>query len=162
MEFQIGDQVVHCTHGLGEVLAIEEQVIHDSVALCYEVRVGDLSIWVPANENVQNRLRLPISAAGLKKLFPVLSGPAEKLPADRRERNLQLHEMLKDGKTESLCRVLRDMTAYRLAHTAWNEYDTEMMRRVENMLIREWSFILSITPQEATTELHNLLSHKQE
>jgi RNA polymerase-interacting CarD/CdnL/TRCF family regulator len=162
MEFQIGDRVVHCAYGLGQVLAIEEQVINNNVALCYEIKIADLSIWVPADENVQNRLRLPISEAGLKKLFPVLLGPAEDLPADRRQRNLQLHEMLKDGKTESLCRVLRNLTAYRQAHTTWNEYDTEIMRRVENMLIREWSFILSITPQEASEELHKLLSHKKE
>jgi RNA polymerase-interacting CarD/CdnL/TRCF family regulator len=160
MEFQIGDRVVHCTYGLGEVLTIKEQVINNNVALCYEVRIANLSIWVPADQNVQNRLRLPISEAGLKKLFPILSGPAENLPADRRLRNLQLREILKDGKTESMCRVLRDMSAYRRAHTTWNEYDTEMMNRVENMLIGEWSFILSITPQEASAELHKLLSHE--
>jgi len=162
MEFQVGDQVVHCTYGLGQVLAVGEQVINNTVAFCYEVRVADLSIWVPADENVRTRLRSPISAAGLKKLFALLSGPAEQLPADRRQRNLQLHEMLKDGKTESLCRVLRDMTAYRQARTTSNDYDTEMMRRVENILIREWSFSLSITPLEAATELHRLLSHKDE
>ncbi len=161
MEFQIGDRVVHCTYGLGQVLAIEEQVINDNVALCYEVKVADLSIWVPSDANLQNRLRPPISAAGLKKLFPILSGPAEDLPSDRRQRNLQLQEMLKDGKTESLCKVLRDLNAYRQSHTAWNEYDTGMMKRVENMLIREWSFILSISPQEASAELHKLLSHKK-
>ena len=162
MEFQIGDQVVHCTYGIGEVLAIKEQLINDMAALCYEVKVADLSIWVRADENVGNRLRFPISAAGLKKLYPILSGPSEKLPADRRERNLQLHEMLKDGKTESLCRVLRDLTDYRHAHTSSNDYETETIRRVETMLVREWSFILSISPQEASTELHKLLSRNKE
>ena len=160
MDFQIGDQVVHCVYGLGQVLAIKEQVINDSDTLCYEIQIADFLIWVPSDENVDNRLRLPISAAGLKKLFPILSGPAEDLPSDRRQRNLQLREVLKDGKTESLCRVIRDLAAYKAAHASWNEYDNEMMRRVEKMLVREWSFILSIPTEKASEELHNLLSHK--
>ena len=161
MDFQIGDRVVHCTHGLGQVLAIEERVINNNIALYYEVQIADLSIWVPADENLKSRLRFPISEAGLKKLFSVLSGPAEKLPDDRRQRNLHLQEMLKDGKTESLCKVIRDLAAYRRA-ASWNEYDTQLMKRVEKTLIREWSFILSVPPQEAEVELHRLLSHKMD
>jgi RNA polymerase-interacting CarD/CdnL/TRCF family regulator len=159
MEFQIGDRVVHCTYGLGQVLAIEEQVINNNVVLCYEVQIADLSIWIPANENLKSRLRFPISPAELKKLFLILSGPAENLPDDRRNRNLQLRETLRDGKTESLCKALRDLYAYRRTHSTWNEYDSEMIKRVENLLIREWSFALSIPPQQANEELHKLLSH---
>jgi RNA polymerase-interacting CarD/CdnL/TRCF family regulator len=161
MEFQIGDRVVHCVYGLGQVLAIKEQVINDSATLCYEIQIADFFIWVPSDRNVNSRLRSPISAAGLKKLFPILSGPAESLPGDRHQRNLQLREVLKDGKTESLCRVIRDLAAYKAAHSSWNEYDNETMRRVEKMLVREWSFILSIPAEQASEELHNLLAHKK-
>jgi hypothetical protein len=35
------------------------------------------------------------------------------------------------------------------------------MRRVEKMLVREWSFILSIPAEQASEELHNLLAHKK-
>lgn len=159
MDFQIGDQVVHCTHGLGQVVAIEERVINNQSALCYEVRIADLSIWVPADQNLKSRLRFPINEAGFRKLFSILSGTAEKLPDDRRQRALHLQEMLKDGKTESLCRVIRDLAAYRHMRS-WNEYDSEFLKRVEKRLISEWSFSLSIPPPEAEAELQRLLSHK--
>jgi RNA polymerase-interacting CarD/CdnL/TRCF family regulator len=159
MDFRVGDPVVHCTHGLGQVRAIEERAINNDKALYYEVQIADLSIWVRADEHLKNRLRNPTSASGFRKLFSVLSGPAGKLPDDRRERNLHLQEMLKDGKTESLCRVIRDLTAYRRTR-AWNEYDSELMKRVEKLLIREWSFVLSVPPPEAEAELHRLLLRK--
>lgn len=159
MDFEIGDQVVHCTHGLGQVLAIEERAISNHSSLYYMVQVADLSIWVPANEDLKNRLRFPTSRSVLVKALALLSGPAEALPEDRRQRSLQLQEMLKDGKTESLCRVIRDLSAFRRVHQ-WNDHDSEMIKRVEKRLVREWSYILSIPPAEAEAQLHRLLSPK--
>lgn len=159
MDFQIGDQVVHCAHGLGQVLAIEERAISNHTALYYMIQVADLSIWVPADENLKNRLRFPASRDGFRQSLSILSGPAEALPDERRQRSLQLQEMLRDGRTDSLCRVVRDLTAHRRVHP-WNDYDSELIKRVEKMLVREWSYILSISPAEAEAELRRLLAHK--
>jgi RNA polymerase-interacting CarD/CdnL/TRCF family regulator len=159
MDFQIGDTVVHCAHGLGQVLAIEERAFDDDAILYYMVQVADLTVWVPADENLRSRLRLPTSEASFRKSLSILATPAEQLPEDRRQRNLQLQEMLKDGSIESLCKVIRDLAAYRHARS-WSEYDTALMKRAEKALIGEWIFILSVTPAQAEMELHRLLSHK--
>jgi RNA polymerase-interacting CarD/CdnL/TRCF family regulator len=65
--------------------------------------------------------------------------------------------MLKDGSAESLCSVIRDLTAHR-GHRSWSEYDSELIRRVKKTLIGEWSFILSITPLDAEVEMQKLLA----
>jgi RNA polymerase-interacting CarD/CdnL/TRCF family regulator len=157
MGFKIGDWVVHCTHGLGQVLAIEERMNNNKTALYYMVKLADLTIWVPADENQNSRLRLPANEAEFRRLLSTLSGPADQLPDDRRQRNLQLLEMLKDGSVGSLCRVLRNLAAHR-HHRTWSEYDSALMNRVQKALIGEWSFILSVTPLDAQIELHRLLS----
>lgn len=159
MDFQIGDRVVHCTYGLGQVLAIEERSFNNSPVLYYMIQAADLTIWVPADENLKKRLRLPTSENGFRKLFSILSAPAEGLPDDRRQRNLHLLEMLKDGGAESLCKVIRELAAYRRSRY-WSEYDNTLMNRAQRALIGEWSFTLSITPREAEAELHRLLSNK--
>ena len=159
MEFQRGDTVVHCTHGLGQVSAIEERVLNNKSILYYMVEMPDLTIWVPADENLKSRLRFPTTEAGFRELLPILSSPAEPLPDDRRQRNLQLVEVLKDGEAESLCRVIRDLSAWRHS-PSWSEYDSALIKRAEKSLIAEWSFILSVTPLQAEIELHRLLSHK--
>jgi len=161
MDFKIGDRVVHCTHGLGQVLAIEERAINDNTALYYMVQLADLTIWVPANENLKNLLRFPTTEVGFRESLSLLSGPAEQLPDDRLQRNLQLLEMLKDGEAKSLCKVIRDLAAYRHART-WSEYDNDLMKRAQKSLIGEWSFILSVTPPQAEVELYRLLSHKMD
>lgn len=159
MDFKKNDWVVHCTHGVGQVMDIEERVFFDKVTRYYMVQVSDLTIWVPADENLSKRLRLPSSPASFKKAISVLSTRAEKLPNDYRQRNAQLSEMLKDGSTDSLCRVIRDLSAYR-HERSWSEHDNALMRRTQKALLGEWSYTLSITPHEAELELNKSLSHK--
>jgi RNA polymerase-interacting CarD/CdnL/TRCF family regulator len=159
MGFQIGDWVVHCTHGLGQVLAIEERVNNKKTALYYMIQLKDSTIWVPADENQNSRLRPPASPEEFHRLLATLSDPAEQLLSDRRQRNLQLLEMLQDGSVESMCRVLRNLVAHR-RHRTWNEYDSALMDRVQKALISEWSFIFSVTPLDAQIELQRLLSAK--
>ncbi len=161
MDFQTGDNVVHCTHGLGKVLAIEERVIFDKTARYYMVQMASLTIWVPVDENLEHRLRPPNSKARFREVLDILSSPADKLPDDRRQRSSQLLEMLGDGKAESICRVIRDLAAYRSSRT-WNESDNALMRRAQKALIGEWSFILSVTPHEAEVELQRLITRKKE
>lgn len=157
MGFQIGDWVVHCAHGLGQIHDIEEKTNNNKTLMYYAIQLNDLTIWVPADDNQHSRLRPPTSAEDLRRLLATLSEPAEQLSDDRRQRNLQLLEILKDGKVESLCRVLRNLAAYRQRRT-WNEYDSALMNRAQKALIAEWSFVLSIPPHEAEVELHRLLS----
>lgn len=160
MNFQTGDNVVHCTHGLGKVLAIEERTVFDKTAFYYMVQMADLTIWVPADKNLEHRLRLPNSVSEFQKALAILSSPPGKLPDDRRQRNLQLLEKLGNGKAESICQVIRDLAAYRDTR-AWSESDNALMRRAQKALIGEWSFILSVTPHEAEVELHQMITRNR-
>jgi RNA polymerase-interacting CarD/CdnL/TRCF family regulator len=161
MDFQTGDNVVHCTHGLGQVLAIEERAFFDKVIFYYMVQMADLTIWVPADEKLKSRLRSPNSEADFRKMLSILSSPADPLPGDRRQRNLHLLERLEDGRAESLCKVIRDLAANRHS-LPWSESDNALMRRAQKALIGEWSFIFSISQSEAETELHRLLSRSKD
>ena len=157
MDFKIGDWVVHCTQGLGQINAVEERTFGDTTALYYLVQIADLSIWVPADENINKRIRKPVNQAGFQSLFSILSSSPEALPTDRRQRNQYLSDTLKEGSPEAICRVIRDLTAHRKNRT-WNEYDGELIRRIKKTLISEWSFSFSINPHDAENELQKLLT----
>lgn len=158
MEFKIDDWVVHCTHGLGQVKTIEQRTFGEQSVLYYMVQIGDLTIWVPADENINTRLRSPKSRDDFEKLFATLNSDPEALPTDRRQRNQFLLELLKDGSAESLCRVLRDLSAIRKQRT-WGDYDRDLMKRIQKTLISEWSFVLSVNPHDAEAELQKILAH---
>jgi RNA polymerase-interacting CarD/CdnL/TRCF family regulator len=151
---------MHATYGLGHVQAIETHTVNDTTGLYYMIQTADLTIWVPADESMKNRLRPPTSPSRFKKMLALLSSPAEPLPGDRRQRYVLLLALLNDGGIESLCRVIRDLAAHRRANS-WNEYDNALMKRASKALIGEWSASLSIPPREAELEFHRLLENKE-
>ncbi len=148
---------MHWTYGFGKVIRMEERALSGKNALYYAVQIGDLTVWVPADGNLGSRLRPPTPQAGFKKLLAILSSPGEPLPDDRQDRKTRLLELLKDGRAESLCRVIRDLSAYRQVRPL-NENDQALMRRAQSALLGEWGFALSVTPAQAELELHRLLT----
>ena len=159
MDFHVGDSVMHWTYGLGQIVGLEERILSEQKTLYYAVKVRDLTIWVPADDNLENRLRAPTTPAGFKQLFTILTSSSEPLPDDRQERRLLLREQLKDGRAESLCRVIRDLFAFQQARSL-NENDQNLLKRTREALLGEWGFALSIPPMKAESELHRLLTSK--
>jgi RNA polymerase-interacting CarD/CdnL/TRCF family regulator len=158
MDFQIGDWVIHHTHGLGQVMGMEQREFMDSGKLdYYKVQAGSLTVWVPADGSIGQRMRAPASRDKFAELSTIFSDTATDLPLDRRQRNSELLEMLKDGTIDSLCRVLRDLSACRKIRT-WNQNDTIVLKRSQKALATEWSFVFSIPVQDAEQEIRRLLT----
>jgi RNA polymerase-interacting CarD/CdnL/TRCF family regulator len=156
MEFRVGDPVVHWMYGLGQVVRLEKKDVSGTISLYYAVQVRGLTVWVPADDKVGHRLRMPLSESAFKKLIAILSRPSEPLPDDSRERRLHIQELLKDGRAETLCRAIRDLAAAQRGKTM-NEYDQSLMRRMQTVLLGEWGLVLSISPENAALELNRLL-----
>jgi len=156
MNIHEGDSVMHWTHGLGKVVQLEERALSGQAVLYYAIQIGDMTVWVPADEQLESRLRLPTQAAKFKKLMGTLSEPGEPLPDDRRERKTLLTEWLKDGRTESLFRVIRSLATYRQSHSL-NLDEQTLLKRSKHALIGEWGYAMSLTPAQAESELYRLL-----
>ena len=157
MNIHEGDSVMHWTHGLGKVVRLEERALSGQAIMYYAIQIGDMTVWVPADDMLETRLRLPTRAADFKKMLGILSRPGEPLPIDRRERKTLLMEWLKDGLTQSLFRVIRSLATYRLDHSL-NLDEQAILKRSQHALIGEWSCAMSITPAQAEIELYRLLT----
>jgi RNA polymerase-interacting CarD/CdnL/TRCF family regulator len=157
MSFHAGDTVMHWTYGLGQVLRKEVRALSGSKMLYYAVQMGVLTVWVPADDNLDSRLRSPTSQSDFKKLLHLLSAPGEPLPDDRHERKIRLLALLRDGRAESLCRVIRDLCAYRHVRSL-NDNDQTLLKQAQNALLGEWGFVLSVTPAQAQIEMQRLLA----
>ena len=159
MNFHSGDTVMHWTYGIGQIVNLEERDLFGSKTLYYAVQVKDMTVWVPADSKVGSRLRSPTPKPRFKQLLGILSGPSEPLPEDRLERRTHLLELLKDGRPESLCQVIRDLSAYQKQKIKpLNDNDHLVLKQSRNTLLGEWGFVLSITHAEAEDELHRLLA----
>jgi RNA polymerase-interacting CarD/CdnL/TRCF family regulator len=70
-----------------------------------------------------------------------------------------LQELLQDGRSESLCQVIRDLSAYQRQKTRpMNDNDQMILKQSRNTLLGEWEFVLSITHAQAEYELHRMLT----
>ena len=156
MTFHVGDPIMHWTFGLGNIIALEERAISDVKKLYYAVRIKDITVWVPVDGNVDNHLRPPMAALAFKKLLGILAKPGEPLPDDRQERKLHLLGQLRDGRAESLCRVISSLSSYQKVR-ALNGTDQNLMKRARNALLGEWTYVLAVSLSDAENELHRLL-----
>ena len=159
MNFYKGDMVMHWSHGIGQIVNLEERALAGAKAVYYVVQIRDMTVWVPADRNVGSRLRPPTSKSRFARLLSILSSPSEPLPLDRLERKTRLLELLQDGRPESLCRVIRDLSAYHnQLGKPMNDNDQMILKQSRNTLLGEWGFVLSITHAQAEYELYRLLA----
>jgi RNA polymerase-interacting CarD/CdnL/TRCF family regulator len=156
VNFQVGEKVVHWNYGMGEILRLDEKLLAGRMTRCYVVRIRDLTLWVPIHQMGDSSLRLPTPRNEFKKLFAILRSPGELLSNDRLERRTQLMEKIKDGKLESICQVLRDLSLYSRAKKL-NDHDKTILERAQNFLLNEWILALMVPLPEAERELRRLL-----
>jgi RNA polymerase-interacting CarD/CdnL/TRCF family regulator len=162
MNFYKGDMVMHWSHGIGQIVNLEERALADAKAVYYVVQVRDMTVWVPADSKVGSRLRPPTPKSRFERLLAILSNPSEPLPADRMERKTHLLALLQDGRPESLCQVIRDLSAYEKQKLKpLNDNDRLVLKQARNTLLGEWGLVLGITRAQAEHELHRLLTSGQ-
>jgi RNA polymerase-interacting CarD/CdnL/TRCF family regulator len=154
--FRRGDAVMHWTYGLGTVVRLEHRELLGKKTLYYAVQVGDMTVWVPNDDQLTTRLRRPSTKGQLSKLRTLLGKPGVTLPQDRHERKTLLLELLKDGRAESLCKVIRSLVGYSKNHPL-NDNDQALLKRAQTALLAEWGHALSVTPTQAEMQLHRLI-----
>ena len=154
--FQVGDQVIHWAYGLGKIIQLDEKELSGHIEQYYVVKIRDMTLWVPINETGESSMRCLTPARDFQKLLKILSSPGEPLSDDRLERKKQLMDRLKDGTVESICRVIRDL-ALNKRRIRMNENDKVIQNRAMNLLLDEWSIVLSVSIQQAGHELQELL-----
>ncbi|MFH1183944.1 MAG: CarD family transcriptional regulator [Chloroflexota bacterium] len=154
--YRRGDAVMHWTYGLGTIVRLENRELLGQKTLYYAVQVGDMTVWVPNDDQLLIRLRRPSSKGQLRKLRTLLGRSGVTLPQDRHERKTLLMELLKDGRAESLCKVIRSLVVYGKNHPL-NDNDQALLRRAQTALLAEWSHALSVTPAQAELQLRRLI-----
>lgn len=157
MAFQIGDKVIHGTYGLGEIVLVEEKIIHGRITNCFVVQTADLTIWIPINDMDQSSLRVPTPPKDFEKMFTILSSPGETLLEDRMLRKNQLIERLRDGQLASICQVVRDLTHYQRS-ARLNDQERSILERAVQSLLAEWTYSLGTPINKAHQAMESMLA----
>ncbi|MGW8251512.1 MAG: hypothetical protein ACWGO1_12780, partial [Anaerolineales bacterium] len=135
----------------------EEKVIAGEATRCYVVQFQDLTVWVPVQVSGESNLRLPTPRSEFDHVFSILRAPGGSLSENRFERKTQLMEMMQEGRIESICQVVRDLSIYR-TEKKLNEYDSSVLERAQDFLLSEWKLVLSVSRSEAEQKLTQILN----
>jgi RNA polymerase-interacting CarD/CdnL/TRCF family regulator len=157
MGFFIGDKVIHCSFGLGEITQIEEKVINGLLSRCYVIQLSDMTIWVPTDDTGHSSLRGTTPPDEFLKTLPILSSPNEILQEDRVLRKQQLTDQLNDGHLASICRVVRDLTYYG-RNFKLNYQEKSILQRAVSSLLTEWTFTLGTSQNQAHQTMESMLA----
>jgi RNA polymerase-interacting CarD/CdnL/TRCF family regulator len=156
MSFQIGDKVIHATHGFAEIMNIEAKVVAGIVSDYYVVKTSTLRLWIPINGANGDTLRSPTSKTNFNTLYNILRSHRLPFSENRNERRSQVLSRAHDGATESTCSLIRDLSFCR-KNRKLNEFETVIYKRAVNNLIEEWKYAMSISQVQANLELNLLL-----
>ena len=159
MNYEIGDTVVHWTHGFGTVIAIDQMDLAGTSRQYYVVEAGLLKLWVPVEEADLGSIRLPTKRVHFEALFDILRAPGKPLPDNQYQRKLQLRERIQKRTLEDLCHIIRDLSDLAGEHTL-NTYDASVLFRAEEALLDEWVHSLGVERDSALLALEGLLGRE--
>jgi RNA polymerase-interacting CarD/CdnL/TRCF family regulator len=152
MNYHVGDQVIHLTHGPGKIIAIDEKRLAGQTHQYYVVDTGQLTLWVLIDETGEESIRPPTGSREFKALFDILRSPGVGLPDYHHERKNQLSELMHKRIMVNICLVIRDLTTRSKLHNL-NHTDRSMLRRAQECLLDEWELSLGTARSSAMKEL---------
>jgi len=157
MGFRPGDDVVHPTYGIGNIVRLEErQLAETEVRLYYVMAIEKGTVWVPVQSKGSTLLRAITTKHELDQYRTLLKSRPTTLQRDYKKRRLELNERLKQGSFGTLCEVVRDLTARGWKRSV-SDGDTGLLLQVSNNLWREWAAASGLSVSEAIHEVNALL-----
>jgi RNA polymerase-interacting CarD/CdnL/TRCF family regulator len=158
MAFNVGDQVIHVSHGSGQIISIEKKQFSGGESrLFYEVATHNKStVWVPVETSAPSSLRLLISKSALSHCRQVLKSEPTRLDVNRRQRYLDVSTRLRTGSFEVMCEVIRDLSAFGWVKPL-SEADSVLFRKTLEDICWEWSQVMGEPLTKVREEISGLL-----
>jgi RNA polymerase-interacting CarD/CdnL/TRCF family regulator len=155
-EYEKGDWIVHVNYGVGQVKGLEKKRLGEKDRLYYRIECNDGTFWLSQKKADPQRVRPVASRDNLQKAIQALAERPKKLDENNKKRQALVNEVRTQGSIIPMASLVRDMyygkTTGRLTPT-----EEGVLEDLEKRLIMEWSVVLDIKPEEARTQLDQLL-----
>jgi CarD family transcriptional regulator len=159
MNYKVGDVIVHWTHGIGKVVAIDQKEIAGVNHEYYVVDVKQYKLWVPVGSANEGSMRFPMESIQFNTSLDILREPGKLLPDNQYKRKLELSERMQKRSLGDVCHVIRDLTDLSRLHPL-NLNDTFVLSQAEEHLLDEWVLSLGTERSNAVNELKVLLKEE--
>ncbi len=157
MDFRSGDDVVHPSYGVGNIVRLEDrQLSENETRQYYVLAFGKTTVWTPVQTSGTSLLRLVTAQQDLDQYRTLLKSRPTTLDRDFKKRRLEIQEQLARGSFQVVCEVVRDLTALGW-NRPMNEIDASMLKRVRADLWQEWATSTGQSLPDAMQEVNSLL-----
>lgn len=160
--FKIGDKVVYPSHGVGEIIGEETQIIGGMELKVFIISLlkDKMTLRVSVKRASTIGLRLLCSLEKLKNAFSVLQEKSKTPKGMWSKRAQEYEEKINSGDVKSLAEVIRDL--YKNSEDPERSYSERVI--YESALTRlasEWAEVERIPFEKAITSLNNFLQEKE-
>ena len=159
--FEIGDKVVHPSHGAGKVIDIKEKTFLKGIGYYYVIDLVacDGIVMVPV-DNVQGiGLRRVSGKRVISHAMNILASTPDTLPSDFKERQARVQEELKTGNLIKITEVVRNL-AGRNRQKRLTMADNKLYQQAQAFLASELALARGIELQEAMEQLQTALNNE--
>lgn len=158
-EFSVGDYVVYPMHGVGEIQAIQKQVILGKRKECYslEITSSKMKVLIPVENARTIGLRAIIQKRDVKKVLDLLRKEGVDTEEDWKIRYQNNMNKVKSGSIHSIAEVCRDLYK-RAKDKELSLMERRLYESAYNMITNELALAKGMTVEEAGNLISEVLA----
>lgn len=158
--FNIGERVVYPSHGVGEVLNIEKQLIGQIEIEVYVISFPHekMTLKVPLNRAEQSGLRKISHVTDIEQIYDILESKPKELKGMWSKRAKDYGEKINSGDINAIAEVVRDL--YKNIHTDRSYSERAIYEIALNRLATELAILQGLNYDDVVNQLTEILKEK--
>jgi CarD family transcriptional regulator len=157
--YKVGDRAVHPSHGVGELVAIEDQQLAGRTTQCYVFKIlgSELKVLVPTAVADRVGLRPVMKRREAQQILDILRSREVAVDLQPWSRRFRVYtDMVKSGLPTEIAKVLRDM--YRLKLDKELSFgERRLLDQARSLLIHELALAKRVERSKIEGEIHEML-----
>lgn len=156
LKFSAGDWIIHNTHGIGKVIAIEEKSFaKQPEKIYYRIETDEITIWVPADQDEVLRMLPPPEE--YDRAVAILKQPSRRMSPAFKSRLARIRQARAAGTPQALARIVRDLWARQKRRGQLSNTEKVALRDLINQLLAEWSLSTGLAKSQLSKKFYSLL-----
>ncbi|WP_425362615.1 CarD family transcriptional regulator [Candidatus Tisiphia endosymbiont of Hybos culiciformis] len=159
-EFKVGERIVYPSHGVGEIVNVEQQIIAGADIRVYVISFPQdkMILKVPVNRATISGLRKLVSKTDLTIIYSTLQGKAKQGNRMWSRRAQEYESKINSGNIVAVAEVVRDL--YKNVDSDRSYSERTIYESALNRLAGELAILENINPDEAINKLIEVLRDK--
>jgi len=160
LEFKIGERVVYPSHGVGEIVDIEAQMIADISLKVYVISFPQdkMTLRVPVNRASAVGLRTLINKTDIHEVYAILQGKPKRGNKMWSRRAQEYEAKINSGEISAIAEGVRDL--YKNVDNDQSYSERTIYESALNRLASEIAVLENISEAESSNRLIDLLKEK--